>query len=733
MSLTFNLSWSWVPPAAVEQVRSVMDGINIVDFNGEWREVEVLATDDSLMMGEFTARSVSDSRSVFGDGLYLDDKVFVAVFAPVDRFVSDGIYLQDSTSDAEEFVREVDDNLFTLDSVFGGVGEIILDQISIGDSASATLINIPHTCAGANRLLMVGVVTYIGGGGSIPAVNYNGVTMTALASTLFGQSDNERLTVFYLANPSVGSHTIAISVTPAQEVDAAAVSFVGAHQSSTLGIASVEAPDSVNSLALDVSSDSDDLVIDFLGWYEDPAICLQNQIVLNSNVAPLDSIAISTKRGDSIVNMGWTLSGGAGGMPKFPGHIGVSIHNLTTAPQNFVRSVSDSLMFTDTGVPTITGAGHFLFVQPASEKLWLYEVFAKDLLPGGSGSGLTDGVNATVNVTNTQGATTTIFDDCSGGSDLSNLWNYTWHAPQTGQWVEKRRVPTSADIPTATVALPHTNNLTQYICGCVQATTADSYADDVIIGTIYTKPAFPFYSTWAWYARHDAGWVHQSNDHNDKFFAYGSGGPYVFPNWYGSYQAAPPQDLNYPGSFFNNTSDLTDGGWNDDSTITGLYTGVGKQFMNSTINPALAWHYREIWIKFTSASDGYIKSYTSSPGSRALTQVFNYVGVTDPWAGSSRCEAFGGYSREKRMNSQWKYWADVLYDRQTGDDVQVVFTNNSVYASSDRFSFQPRVSRTASTITFKFRKGALLTGTAYGWARSIRDNQTVALGSFVVN
>jgi len=351
-----------------------------------------------------------------------------------------------------------------------------------------------------------------------------------------------------------------------------------------------------------------------------------------------------------------------------------------------------------------------------------------------SGSTLIDGQNASVNISNTLSATTTIFDDCSGAADLSNLWNYTWHAPTTGQWVEKRRVPTSADIPTATVALPHANNLTQYICGCANAATADAYSYDVIVGHTYTRPAYPYYTFWSWYARLDPGWVHQSNDHNLKFFAFGGGAqPYPMPNnWYASYQAAPPQDLNYPGSFWNNTDDVTDGGWNDDSTLTGLYTGVGKSFMNSSANPTAVWMYRETWIKFTNASDGYIKSYTSSPGSRTLKQVFNYTGITDPYAGTARCEAYGGYAREHAMPTQWMYWADVMYDRHTTDDTQIVFTDANVYANSSRFAFQPRVSRTSSAITFKFRKGSLLTGNAYGWARSIKANTTTALGTFTV-
>jgi hypothetical protein len=343
------------------------------------------------------------------------------------------------------------------------------------------------------------------------------------------------------------------------------------------------------------------------------------------------------------------------------------------------------------------------------------------------GGALVDGVPFTLTVANSLSGATTIYDDCSGGAALSNLWNYYWHSPEVSRWSEQRRAPGNADFWNAPMALPHTNNLTQYICGAAQSTTGGIWSADVLFATIYdTRPSFPFYSTWAWWERTDPAWVFDAGDRNYKFFAYAAGaGPYTGQNWYASFQAYNVADpAATPGAFIDVTSDnLKENGWNDDSLLTGLYLGPGKVLLADCPNMAKNWLYREFQFRYDSASTAYAKSYASSV-LIPHAGTFKFDGADDPWPGTQRTEAVGGYNRSYPHNENWRYWADVYYDRQQSDDTAIVLTNNATYFSSTKLAHQPRTSATATTITCKCRKGIHTSGTVHVHVRSqVRGNQ----------
>lgn len=94
----------------------------------------------------------------------------------------------------------------------GSYKTIVVDATSTIAFGTTSTVN--HTIGnGNNRLLLVGIGTR---GGSVSAVTFNGVAMTrAKLSTSYDQCTGE---VWYLYNPDIGTHQIAITMNGASRV-----------------------------------------------------------------------------------------------------------------------------------------------------------------------------------------------------------------------------------------------------------------------------------------------------------------------------------------------------------------------------------------------------------------------------------------------------------------------------------------------------------------------------------
>lgn len=96
---------------------------------------------------------------------------------------------------------------------------IALDTISEANSVSSW----SHTCTGTNLVLIVGVKSV----GTVTGVTYNSVAMTEIAGVAVGAL-TERVSMWYLANPTTGSNTIAL--TGGSTYTTRAASYTGAKQ-----------------------------------------------------------------------------------------------------------------------------------------------------------------------------------------------------------------------------------------------------------------------------------------------------------------------------------------------------------------------------------------------------------------------------------------------------------------------------------------------------------------------
>ena|SRR3990167_984727 len=184
---------------------------------------------------------------------------------------------------------------------------IAVDATSQGEIASGTSLTVAHTCTGSNRALYVAVTAFFSPPPTVTAT-YAGVAMTQKASTLFGSGDAERITLLELVAPATGANNIVVTASGTAEIVLAALSLTGVDQTTPSGVGTTVATDGVTSTSLVKVSETDDLVLDAVAWYNQTITvgAGQTQQVLNNNGASMDSIAISTEPGAASVTMSWS-------------------------------------------------------------------------------------------------------------------------------------------------------------------------------------------------------------------------------------------------------------------------------------------------------------------------------------------------------------------------------------------------------------------------------------------
>src|SRR5947207_1048391 len=196
-----------------------------------------------------------------------------------------------------------------------------------------------------------------------------------------------------------------------------------------------------------------------------------------------------------------------------------------------------------------------------------------------------------------------VWDDASG-SNVTAKWDGAW--PNCGgndAYNLAYRTPSEVG---RNIPLPH-NHITKYLSGAhYGASPGPQCGYSVIMWKVRTITSFPAYSYASWYQRSDDGW-HFGGDDNYKTFAYSEGvGPYSLPNnWYMEYNPRP-------------TSPTSGAAWhlNDDALGTSTQSlqiadQNGHSFWwDGAVNPmAGQWSKIELEIKYTSQTDGYIKSW----------------------------------------------------------------------------------------------------------------------------
>jgi len=143
----------------------------------------------------------------------------------------------------------------------GEGGSVTVDASSSGSANGAADITISHTTgSGSDRLMLVGVSINNNNNETVTSVTYNGTGLTKVGE--INNSNDARTEIWRLIAPNTGTHNVVItfSATLNQEAVAGVVTFNGVDQTAPLGtFASVVADDSTTA-ALNIPSDSGELV-----------------------------------------------------------------------------------------------------------------------------------------------------------------------------------------------------------------------------------------------------------------------------------------------------------------------------------------------------------------------------------------------------------------------------------------------------------------------------------------
>lgn len=186
------------------------------------------------------------------------------------------------------------------------------------DYAGGSSFSWSHTCTGSDRGLLVGVMAWQNTSEVVSSITYNSVALSKEISLDPGSrsGDGHFVEIWSLANPASGSNTIAVTMSASTTCVSAGVSFTNVLQSDPCGDTSSAVETATGTaVTVDVTSDSNAIVVDFVAWWEvtDAAATVgagQTQR-LNSQGSGGTSGAVSTEGGAGTVTMSWTLGAAA--------------------------------------------------------------------------------------------------------------------------------------------------------------------------------------------------------------------------------------------------------------------------------------------------------------------------------------------------------------------------------------------------------------------------------------
>lgn len=279
-----------------------------------------------------------------------------------------------------------------------------------------------------------------------------------------------------------------------------------------------------------------------------------------------------------------------------------------------------------------------------------------------------------------------IWDDASG-TNMAAKWDGVWPNNNPTYNLAYRT-------PQRGIALPH-NRITRYIAGAHGTSAGADAGYNVMFFKHRTVTSFPAYTYVTWYQRADDAWVF-GGDNNFKTFAVsGSPSPYTTPNWYLAYNPPSPSSTTSPTSYIFSYEETG-------PTLRFPDANGHMHWWGEAVNPMSGvWTKIEMEMKYTSASDGYVKLWENG-----VLRV-NYVGHTDSLSGSLRSEGIGGYARMYGQPNNWRYFADVYLDYSRA---RVILGNAATYAASTVREVQIPTSWSSSSITLAVNLGRFADG-----------------------
>ena len=177
-------------------------------------------------------------------------------------------------------------------------------------TGTVTSLTVAHTVSGADRALLVGVMSNCPNPPIVSGVTYNGIALTQHFTSL--PYSTERLDIWRLVAPATGAHNTVVTFSgTCAKLFANILSLTDVDQTTPLG--TVASASGLSQLAtVNVSSASGEMVIDFLQLfgsnpsYTPTAGAGQTARIINQDSSSGDSLDSSTEAGASTVTMSWT-------------------------------------------------------------------------------------------------------------------------------------------------------------------------------------------------------------------------------------------------------------------------------------------------------------------------------------------------------------------------------------------------------------------------------------------
>lgn len=229
-------------------------------------------------------------------------------------------------------------------------------------------------CTGANRLLLVPLITHADNGNHVTSVTFAGVALTRYAEVHYWDN-NGYLDFWALTNPPSATSNVVVSATTVNENEVAVIVVTNAPQYlpfETFSSNYVVGPTAVGSYSLTPTSVGGELVVDALGiatsthnWTNDSG----QTLLASGNNGNLTFLGVSSKRAAAGgTQMTW---GGTSGNGDSPCMIAVAIKNNTgTGPP---PATPPSITANPTGFTNLIGTTNSLTVTASGDPTLVYQ------------------------------------------------------------------------------------------------------------------------------------------------------------------------------------------------------------------------------------------------------------------------------------------------------------------------------------------------------------------------
>jgi hypothetical protein len=275
-----------------------------------------------------------------------------------------------------------------------------------------------------------------------------------------------------------------------------------------------------------------------------------------------------------------------------------------------------------------------------------------------------------------------VWETCAQAG-VSAQWSGVWpKASSNSDYNLKCRAPIRS------VGLPHSHD-TMYMAGA-HAETSGAYSGyNVMAYKNLSISSGYLYSSW--YERMDPSWTFGLNggDNNFKIWDFSNGSePYDLPNnWYVEHNPRFMSASDRGGAFHVV----------DDATL--LTSNVSSLWGGNAPSPWQGWVRVEVYVKVATDGSGWLKVYANNK------QMVNVSGLkTNPYGGSQRTFAIGGYTRNYGSSNNWRYYSDMYMDTSLA---HVVLADSATYSSATIIEPQPSSAWSSGQVTAKVNLGRL--------------------------